>query len=613
MKVLVIGPGPVRPGAPSSNVAAAIAASLVANGHTVVALDSAADSAFTKCLTGPLDDHTVARIRRQEGFDRIALEGARRLPLTEGPWLGASPEELAVLVPGGTLDVVCASDGTTTVALAAFACALPVAISDTTHRSVDLPEGLAIDLDFRGVATVRFDGNERLGVDRGDISLFAAASLVAGVDVGRVLGNLLSGRSLTDSLGNPAPGRTVARHPSTDFSAWPGANTELGLRAKTFRASLLASNPSIPSRSKERILVTGPERALGRAVREIDRLGHEPVALGRSELHPFRTYFGESLEAVRSLERPDAILDLEPRDEGEGIAPDDAVELHVLAIADGTNAQILGTFEHVERSSVHPDDAAAVFPSLRIDETRIRDAEDKTTALVKSAQGLVTARFALGDTSGCELLGITHGVTTHMLSLAAILEIDLVATAVRVMLGAPVPAAPATPPHVAVEEHVFPFSALGASDPLLDRRARSTGSVLAIAETVQEAYARALASMGVHLRRSGGPFLLSGPSEVGSILADLGRRLFALGFDLVATPAVATWLEKVRVPHRKADLSDPIALARTCAGIVAADPSDGPLRHAALVAAVPCFTTVDLARVAVLALERQGSSDTLAV
>ena len=101
MKILVVGPGPVRPGAPSANVAGSIARALTEAGHDVLGLDSAVASSLERRFTGPVDDAAIARIKGRESFDTVAIDAAGRVSFREGPWLGASPEQLAFVAPGG--------------------------------------------------------------------------------------------------------------------------------------------------------------------------------------------------------------------------------------------------------------------------------------------------------------------------------------------------------------------------------------------------------------------------------------------------------------------------------------------------------------------------------
>jgi carbamoyl-phosphate synthase large subunit len=303
----------------------------------------------------------------------------------------------------------------------------------------------------------------------------------------------------------------------------------------------------------------------------------------------------------------------------ERAAPPGTTEIHVLVLTDAPNARarVLGTFEHVEHAPVHAADAAAVFPSLSASETALRSAEEQSVALAieSGARGIVTVRWALGASPS--LLGLTGGITAHVLSLGLATGVDLVAESVRLALGEPFDTSPSpTPSHVAVEEHVFPFADVGASDTRLDRGPFSTGTVLALGDTIERAYLRALAAMGVSLHRpreaSSSAVMLAGGDEHASALADVGRRLFAIGFEILATEEAARWLTRMRIRHRVASDAASLVLRREVAALVAATSSEHPsaraeLRRAALVARVPCFTTIDLTRVAVRALEQESN------
>jgi hypothetical protein len=298
-------------------------------------------------------------------------------------------------------------------------------------------------------------------------------------------------------------------------------------------------------------------------------------------------------------------------------APPGSVEIHVLVMTDGERARVLGTFEHVEHAPVHADDAAAVFPSLAAPENTLRAAEEESMriAVASGARGVVTVRWAIA--AELVMLGIVGGITSHALSLGLVTGVDLVAESVRIALGDAVDTTPAQlPRHVAVEEHVFPFADTGASDTRLDRGPFSTGSVLAIGDTVERAYLRALSAMGVSLARpraSGeAAVLLAGGDEHASALADVGRRFFALGFEIVATEEAARWLTRMRIRHRAVSDAPKMIAAREVVAVVAATSREQPearaeLRRAALLSGVPCFTTIDLTRVAVRALEQEAN------
>lgn len=646
-----------------------------------------ADSAPSRRYVGPVDAKVLERIIAAEAIDAITLRASERYvvstladsELTAGAWLGGTPalldsesEQATDAIASASddddnvIDVVVASDKKNTSVLAAFksrAAGRPVAgiaIADTEHTWLPGDSGSFSDLVKTpprepGLSTLRCVIRRGqvtvLARDPVDTSLWLAAGYAGGVRVGVLLAHLLLGETLDVALREasaPAGGRALVRTPSFDFEPFPNAKRSLDALPKSLGATLATDALSVaPPRgpNARRVLLVGPgavsvdhgaeaSTAAFLAAREITRLGHELVLVTPregtgAERFAARTYTTLDVESVRAGEQPTDVLTgfgspgPKPSLDGEP-PPENAIELHVLVMTDGTRARILGTFEHVERAAVHAEDAAAVFPSLAVDDATRRSAEEQSLPIAAKlgARGVVTARWSIGPLATVRFAGASAGITTHTISLGLIVGRDVVAEAVRIALGENVETTPILiPRHAAVEEHVFPFAAFGVTDTKLDRRRRSTGSVLAIADTTSRAYAKALAAMDVALARPNREagtdaarraIVLAGADSDVSALADVGRRLFALGFDLLASPNVARALERARVPHRATDdAASLVANGEVAAAVATTGATDdrAELRRAALVAGVPCFTTVDLVKVAVRALEESNALD----
>lgn len=665
-RVLVVGPGPVRPGVGvgSSSLAREVASALASLGHEIAVVDASPTSALLEPgftahrFLEPLTPASVRAVAAASQADVLVAEAmgifvARSIgsTLDDLPWLGRSPSALYAAsrtaraeldAPGGPVfDAVVASDGAGASVLAVFAADTSAGLApcDATHTFVEPPAPVAAALARvelpRGLFTVRVAAGAIVLAEPLDSSLWGWGAAAVGLGAGRVLARLLDGASVTAATSERGAEsvrvRTHLRAPTFDESAPEVAVADRAV-ARSLGGRVVLSEvapiPSVPPKD-DVVVLLGPAppraghgeeasaatrraaalaRAMGRPVRVITSredlgrgedarvLGDSPSSLSGAQMLAVIRDFGSDADASSS----DSVAEVDPA----------AIELHVVTIAGGDVAKVVGTFEHVERG-VHASDAAAVFPSLTLPEDALRDAEDAAleVARVAGGRGLVTARFAivLGASPSRTLLGVTRGVTTHVLSLEHVLGRDLVSEAFAVALGGPVdPEPPPVPRHVAVEEHVFAFAELGAADTKLGRHARSTGTVLGIAKTVGRAYAKALAAMGVDLappaegERS--RVLVAGSAGGSALMADLGRRLYALGFELVTTAEAATWLDKLRVPHQlERDPARAIASGRYHAVVA---PGEGAeLRRAALGARVACFTTVELVEVAVRALE----------
>lgn len=684
-RALVVGPGPVRPGANDSlSGLAAEAAEALAARYDVVALDGSPTSSLLfspapqRRYLEPVTPEIVVRVAAAEAVDATfvltagpvferALAAMTEVALPF-PWLGPSPRARLTATRHLTsdldaaarvVDLVVATDGTNLELLASFECRSPphVALADSSEARVEAPSA-ALDVasahvreaGLAGIATLRclvLDGRaDVIAMDWIDPALWGVAGLARGVRAGALLAELASGKALTEALrlAEGASASLATRVPSFDFEPFPSVDrTPSGVAKSCGGVVTDHGTAPIPPASARRVVLVGPgplrashgpeaTLAVRLAAREARRLGCEVVVVSDregagAEVDAHRVHrTSDVAAAVHAEGDPADVLvgfGADPARRGAVRASDvpstptsstsppigDAVEVHVVVLTDGAKAEVVGSFEHVERAAIAARDACAVFPAFSVDEATLLSAEAEALEVAKKsgARGLVTACFAF-EGPRHTLVDVEYGVTTHALSLALVADPDLVAEALRVALGAQIRGSGRLlPRHVAVEEHVFPFAALGVTDTRLDRKARASGSVLAVGETVARAYGRALHAMGATLQRPplgqrAKVVLAGGPSD-GPVLAELGRKLYALGFDLVASGAAADWLARTRVPHAPTADAENLVARREVVAVAATAEPQATLRYAALVAGVTCFTTAPLLRIAVRALE----------
>jgi carbamoyl-phosphate synthase large subunit len=209
--------------------------------------------------------------------------------------------------------------------------------------------------------------------------------------------------------------------------------------------------------------------------------------------------------------------------------------------------------------------------------------------------------------------------------------VNLVAAACRLAAGArldDVRLVGRTPPgHVSVKASVFPFARFPGADAVLGPEMRSTGEVMASAADFPTAFAKAERAAGRPLPACGTAFLSVREGDKPAAVV-LGQKLAALGFALCATGGTAsalagsglavTRVRKVSEPGEGPTVVD--LVRRRAVELVVNTPdgrgarSDGYLiREAALLARVPCVTTVSGAAAAVEAIARASRGDTLSL
>jgi len=170
-------------------------------------------------------------------------------------------------------------------------------------------------------------------------------------------------------------------------------------------------------------------------------------------------------------------------------------------------------------------------------------------------------------------------------------------------------------PHVAVKEAVFPFARFPGVDIILGPEMKSTGEVMGIDADFGRAFAKSQIAAGVEIPLAGICFISVKDSDKVH-MADLGRRLAALGFKLMATRGTAAYLrehglqvEEVNKvlegrPHCvDAMLSGRIQMVFNTVEGAQAQSDSFSLRRTALTNNISYYTTVAGARAAVRAIE----------
>ena len=181
-------------------------------------------------------------------------------------------------------------------------------------------------------------------------------------------------------------------------------------------------------------------------------------------------------------------------------------ELEVDCICDGEEVLIPGIMEHVERTGIHSGDSIAVYPgqfTKEIEEKIIRQSTDLALAL--GTKGLVNIQYLILDNgSGSDLYIIeanprSSRTVPYLSKVSGVPMIDL---ATRAMLGEKVrdlgygTGLYRKPEYFAVKVPVFSFEKLMDVDTHLGPEMKSTGEVLGIASTREEALYKGMVAAG---------------------------------------------------------------------------------------------------------------------
>ena len=225
-------------------------------------------------------------------------------------------------------------------------------------------------------------------------------------------------------------------------------------------------------------------------------------------------------------------------------------ELEVDVISDGENVLIPGVMQHIERAGVHSGDSIAVYPPYNISDImmhRIIECSEKL-ALSLGTKGLVNIQYLIWQNE-LYVIEVNPRASRTVPYISKVTGVPMVDLATRVMTGTPVKALGfdtglcKAPPYYAVKVPVFSFEKLTDANSYLGPEMKSTGEVLGIGRTLNEALFKGLTASGLTLT----PPLPGGQSGVlisveehdrTEVLA-LAEKLAALGLKLFATPDTA--------------------------------------------------------------------------
>ena len=247
---------------------------------------------------------------------------------------------------------------------------------------------------------------------------------------------------------------------------------------------------------------------------------------------------------------------------------DQAVEVDVDAVSDGTHVVIGGIMEHIEQAGVHSGDSACALPPHNLGEdmqARIRE-QVTAMALELGVVGLMNVQLAIqGD--DIFVLEVNPRASRTVPFVSKTIGTSLAKIAARCMAGTTLAQQGFTeqlhPEYVSVKESVFPFAKFPGVDPILGPEMKSTGEVMGVGESFDEAFAKATLAAGIALPESGRCFLSVKESDK-PFIVPLARELLDLGFTLVCTRGTRKVLEAAgieseqvnKVTEGRPDISD---------------------------------------------------------
>jgi carbamoyl-phosphate synthase large subunit len=261
-------------------------------------------------------------------------------------------------------------------------------------------------------------------------------------------------------------------------------------------------------------------------------------------------------EAVRVSEKSPVLLDR---------FLDDAIEVDVDCISDGTDVMIGGIMEHVEQAGIHSGDSACSLPPYSLPKALQDEMRRQTIAMARALKvvGLMNVQFAIqglnddnADDAVVYVLEVNPRASRTVPFVSKATGQPLAKIAARCMVGQKLqdqrhadgqPPREVIPPYFSVKEAVFPFNKFPGVDPILGPEMRSTGEVMGTGRTFGEAMLKSQLGAGSKLPAAGTVCVTVKNGDKARAVV-VARDLHALGFSIVATKGTAAAIAGGGVP-----------------------------------------------------------------
>lgn len=241
---------------------------------------------------------------------------------------------------------------------------------------------------------------------------------------------------------------------------------------------------------------------------------------------------------------------------------DDAIELDVDALYDGTDLYIGGVMEHLEEAGIHSGDSSCTLPPVSLGRTEVDRVREATLAIAKGVgvRGLLNVQFAI-SAGVLYVIEANPRASRTVPFVSKALGIPLAKAASRIMAGSSIaeliaegllPAqdgsrVPLDAP-VAVKEAVLPFKRFRTADghtvdSVLGPEMRSTGEVMGLDRDFPTAFAKSQEAAYGGMPTSGTVFISVADADKRAVILP-AHRLQELGFSLLATEGTAEILAR---------------------------------------------------------------------
>ena len=226
-------------------------------------------------------------------------------------------------------------------------------------------------------------------------------------------------------------------------------------------------------------------------------------------------------------------------------------EIEVDAICDGEDILIPGIMEHLERAGVHSGDSITMYPSQNIsDEIKAKILDyTKKIALELNVLGMVNIQF-IEFHGELYIIEVNPRASRTVPYISKVSKVPIIDLATKCMLGAKLKdlgygtGVYKEPKLISVKVPVFSMSKLAKVDVSLGPEMKSTGEVLGVGETLEEALYKGFLGAGKKMSNKRGVVLATINNYDKDEFIEIAKDMNELGYTFVATEGTAESLRE---------------------------------------------------------------------
>jgi len=298
-------------------------------------------------------------------------------------------------------------------------------------------------------------------------------------------------------------------------------------------------------------------------------------------------------------------------------------EIEVDAVCDGNDILIPGIMEHIERAGVHSGDSISVYPAQDLSQEIIDTIEEYTKRLARAlhVHGMINIQFIVYENK-VYVIEVNPRSSRTVPYISKVTGIPIVKLATKCIIGKTIkelgyePGLQKNADYIAIKMPVFSFEKIRGAEISLGPEMKSTGEVLGIAKTFEEALYKAFLGAGVVLPKHKKVIITVNDADKPEIIS-IGQRFEKLGYEIYATRSTAKVLQANGVDAikvNKLSQESPTVidlLLEHKIDIVVDTPTQGRdksrdgflIRRISIETGVNCFTSLDTVNALLTSLE----------